>query len=278
MGDNGKLYIPEDEVPEYKGLLREADLILPNQFEAECVSDAVSFGWATTDFTSRLLSDTPITDLDSLAAAIQVLHKTYLVPHVIITSLRLTRDNHTIPSRAPSKPASATASGQQTPLLNPETSHPAASATQQIPTESLSPDTSHPAGWTASLPSRPLAPPSPNEDEEVEHITIIGSTTTSDHKPRLFRIDTPLLPFFFSGTGDMFAALTVPRLIEAVQNSSPDLSSKPSWKSPDDVPADELPLAKACQKVLASMQSILGKTSEGCKEKMKAYDARHSLR
>jgi pyridoxal/pyridoxine/pyridoxamine kinase len=37
MGDNGKLYIPEDEVPEYKGLLREADLILPNQFEAEWV-------------------------------------------------------------------------------------------------------------------------------------------------------------------------------------------------------------------------------------------------
>lgn len=37
MGDNGKLYIPEDEVPEYKALLRDADLILPNQFEAECV-------------------------------------------------------------------------------------------------------------------------------------------------------------------------------------------------------------------------------------------------
>ena len=37
MGDNGKLYIPEDEVPEYKRLLREADLILPNQFEAEYV-------------------------------------------------------------------------------------------------------------------------------------------------------------------------------------------------------------------------------------------------
>lgn len=37
MGDNGKLYIPDDEVPEYKALLREADLILPNQFEAEFV-------------------------------------------------------------------------------------------------------------------------------------------------------------------------------------------------------------------------------------------------
>lgn len=40
------------------------------------------------------------------------------------------------------------------------------------------------------------------------------------------------------------------------------------------MPADELPLAKACQKVLASMQSILGKTSVLCDEKMKAYDAR----
>jgi pyridoxal/pyridoxine/pyridoxamine kinase len=40
MGDNGKLYIPEDEVPEYKALLRDADLILPNQFEAECVKFA----------------------------------------------------------------------------------------------------------------------------------------------------------------------------------------------------------------------------------------------
>jgi pyridoxal/pyridoxine/pyridoxamine kinase len=40
MGDNGKLYIPEDEVPEYKALLREADLILPNQFEAEYVLPA----------------------------------------------------------------------------------------------------------------------------------------------------------------------------------------------------------------------------------------------
>lgn len=37
MGDNGKLYVGEDCVPAYKTLLRDADLILPNQFEAECV-------------------------------------------------------------------------------------------------------------------------------------------------------------------------------------------------------------------------------------------------
>jgi pyridoxine kinase len=71
----------------------------------------------------------------------------------------------------------------------------------------------------------------------------------------------------------MFAALTVPRLIEAVR-AVPELSSKPSWRSPDDVAPEDLPLAKACQKVLASMQSILGKTTESCGEKMKAYDAR----
>ena len=37
MGDQGKLYVNEDVVPVYKKLLREADLILPNQFEAESV-------------------------------------------------------------------------------------------------------------------------------------------------------------------------------------------------------------------------------------------------
>lgn len=35
MGDNGKIYVQEDTVPAYKGLLKDADLILPNQFEAE---------------------------------------------------------------------------------------------------------------------------------------------------------------------------------------------------------------------------------------------------
>ena len=71
----------------------------------------------------------------------------------------------------------------------------------------------------------------------------------------------------------MFAALTIPRLIEAVQ-AVPDLSSKPSWRSPDDVAPEDLPLAKACQKVLASMQSVLGKTTEECNKKMEAYDKR----
>ncbi|KAF2855389.1 Ribokinase-like protein [Plenodomus tracheiphilus IPT5] len=241
MGDNGKLYIPEDEVPEYKSLLREADLILPNQFEAE------------------LLSDTPITDLKSLAAAIEVLHKKYQVPHVIITSLRLTHDNHTVSSRAPTRPSSKAGTGTHTP-------------SESRPQDAA---TSHPSTWATSTPSE--IPQPPPEDDNVENLTIIGSTATSDHKPRLFRIDTPQLPIFFSGTGDMFAALTVPRLIESVRAAStPEhaLHTTPSWRSPDDVPAEELPLAKACQKVLASMQAVLHKTAVSCQEKMEAYDTR----
>jgi len=35
MGDNGKLYVAADVVPAYKNLIKDADLILPNQFEAE---------------------------------------------------------------------------------------------------------------------------------------------------------------------------------------------------------------------------------------------------
>ena len=37
MGDQGKLYVSDDVVPAYKKIIRYADLILPNQFEAEYV-------------------------------------------------------------------------------------------------------------------------------------------------------------------------------------------------------------------------------------------------
>ena len=35
MGDNGNLYVAKEVVPAYKKLMGHADLILPNQFEAE---------------------------------------------------------------------------------------------------------------------------------------------------------------------------------------------------------------------------------------------------
>lgn len=35
MGDQGRLYVNGDVVPAYKEIIKHADLILPNQFEAE---------------------------------------------------------------------------------------------------------------------------------------------------------------------------------------------------------------------------------------------------
>jgi len=42
MGDNGRLYVSETVVPVYRTLLHDADLILPNQFEAEYASSSSS--------------------------------------------------------------------------------------------------------------------------------------------------------------------------------------------------------------------------------------------
>ena len=56
----------------------------------------------------------------------------------------------------------------------------------------------------------------------------------------------------------MFAALTVARLREAC--AAANLLGVKSWQSPDEVDPAELPLAKACEKVLASMQAVLEKT------------------
>jgi pyridoxine kinase len=198
MGDEGRLYIPHDEVPVYKCLLRDADLILPNQFEAE------------------LLSDTKITCLRDIATAVEALHRNYQVPHVIITSIRLSPNSDT------------------------------------------------------TLPSTATTP-----EGEEETMTIIGSTSRSDHTPRMFRIDIPAFPVFFSGTGDMFAALTVARLRQAVFEAG--LQSTQRWKSPDEVEATELPLAKASEKVLASMQSVLGKTYEYYKVAVKGIEAAEDI-
>ncbi|EME38331.1 hypothetical protein DOTSEDRAFT_75770 [Dothistroma septosporum NZE10] len=175
MGDNGRIYVAEETVPAYKSLLTDADLILPNQFEAE------------------LLSDVKIHDLRSMEQAISKLHQDYTLPHVLITSIRL-------------------------------------------PTTGL------------------------DRDISDAQLSIIGSTATSTNSPRLFRITVPALPVFFSGTGDMFAALLVARLRQAASKAS--LLNTASWRSPDDVAAQDLPLAKATEMVLASMHAVLKDTTE----------------
>ncbi|TKA22896.1 hypothetical protein B0A50_07835 [Salinomyces thailandicus] len=181
MGDNGRIYVAEDTVPVYKSLLKDADLILPNQFEAE------------------LLSEVRIHDLATMKQAIAKIHQAHKTPHVIITSIRL-------PPTAVNTPTTAD--------------------------EDLS--------TTAKL-------------------SIIGSTATSDMKPRLFRITVPVMPVFFSGTGDMFASLMVSRLRQAA--TAADVVNKANWRSPDEVAGPDLPLAKATEKVLASMHAVLKDTA-----------------
>ncbi|KAF1736679.1 putative pyridoxal kinase [Beauveria bassiana] len=174
MGDNGNLYVAADVVPAYKSLLSYADLIIPNQFEAE------------------LLSEVKITDMDSLAAAIQALHEKHHVPHVIITSVNIS-----------------------------------------------------------------------SPDIPADHLCVVGSTMTSTGRARLFKTVFPSIDCYFCGTGDMFGALVTVRMREAVAaTSGAGVTARPSWVSDDSVAAVDLPLARATEKVLASMHEVLTHTKD----------------
>ncbi|KAI1100487.1 Ribokinase-like protein [Jackrogersella minutella] len=203
MGDNGRLYVAEMVVPAYRSLIHFADLILPNQFEAE------------------LLSGVKITDSSSLSHAIRVLHQDYGVPHVVITSVSI-------------------------PLFN---------------------------SASAATPEAPRT------------MSVVGSSMTSDRQPRIFKISFPVFEAYFSGTGDMFAALMVVRMREAVANydklsngigkvdgdvaGSGKLGGRRSWLNSDDVDALDLPLTRAAEKVLASMHEVLQRTCESMVAEMK---------
>jgi pyridoxine kinase len=100
--------------------------------------------------------------------------------------------------------------------------------------------------------------PSPGAEP---HLSVIGSTITSTATPRIFRVTVPAIDCHFNGTGDMFAALMVVRLREAVCKAD-GLVHKAAWISDDEVQATELPLARATEKVLASMHNILLKTKQ----------------
>ena len=65
----------------------------------------------------------------------------------------------------------------------------------------------------------------------------------------------------------MFAALLVARLREAC--AAADLLHTASWMPDDAVPAVELPLARATERVLASMQAVLEKTVEARDREMR---------
>lgn len=103
-------------------------------------------------------------------------------------------------------------------------------------------------------------------------LSVVGSTKTSSNKPRIFRVQVPSLDCFFSGTGDMFAALMVVRLREAVC-AVEGLGQKDAWVSDDEVPATELPLASAVEMALASMQEVLTRTMKKRDQELADWEA-----
>jgi pyridoxine kinase len=67
----------------------------------------------------------------------------------------------------------------------------------------------------------------------------------------------------------MFAALTVARLREAIQTAG--LLDTKAWVSPDDVKPIDLPLARAVEKVLASMHVVLERTMTARDRELEAF-------
>jgi pyridoxine kinase len=107
------------------------------------------------------------------------------------------------------------------------------------------------------------------------YLSVVGSTMTSTGAPRIFEVKIPKIDCYFSGTGDMFAAMMVIRLREEVSKTD-GLSSTAAWRSPDDVEATELPLATAAARASASMQCVLMRTKEARDEELKRFKDRVS--
>jgi pyridoxine kinase len=104
-------------------------------------------------------------------------------------------------------------------------------------------------------------------DHPPFHLSVVGSSMTSEGQARLFKIVFPAIDCYFSGTGDMFAALMVFRMREAVYTAvDANLKGSKSWLSSDEIDALDLPLARAAEKVLASMHEVLTETSYGMKD------------
>ncbi|RMZ79620.1 hypothetical protein DV737_g3288, partial [Chaetothyriales sp. CBS 132003] len=101
-------------------------------------------------------------------------------------------------------------------------------------------------------------------------MVVAGSSRKTDGSSRVWMVEVPLLDCFFSGTGDMFAALMVARLREAAEAQG--LLETDGWMPPDTVPANETPLAKAAEKVLSSMQTVLEKTITAKDEELARLD------
>lgn len=112
-------------------------------------------------------------------------------------------------------------------------------------------------------------------EEESSSLYVAGSSMTSSKTPRIFIIKIPRIDCQFAGTGDMFGALVLVRLREAVFKS-PGLENTPNWLSNDDVPSTNLPLAKAAEKAAASIHEVLCRSKARQDVQIAAYQKKIS--
>ncbi|CAL8073791.1 unnamed protein product [Calicophoron daubneyi] len=192
LGDRGGLYVPPDLIPVYKEkVLPLADVILPNQFEAE------------------LLSDCQITDEASALACIRVLHSRFKLPVVVISGTNVR------PSSSDSGPDSATGD-----MILGYASH-------CVPSDFQS------------------------GDFKLSRDKVIEGLPCDNCGLEQIRLNIPLVPGEFTGTGDLFSALVLARL-ETRQKSGRGLSFSESF-----------------QMVISTMQAVICRTLSMANESAK---------
>ncbi|CAO3595839.1 unnamed protein product [Absidia cylindrospora] len=145
MGDGGRLYVAPEIVPLYRDILSVADVITPNQFEAE------------------VLADMKITSVKSAKEVIQRIHD-FGVDRIVITSLSL-------PS-------------------------------QDVPASIILPPGNDPQNGTTAAAT--------HDDEQP--LYCLTSQRLPDGALQQHLISFPTYEGYFTGTGDLFSALTVARL------------------------------------------------------------------
>ncbi|KAK9474897.1 Ribokinase-like protein [Dipodascopsis tothii] len=82
----------------------------------------------------------------------------------------------------------------------------------------------------------------------------VGSSARSDGTPRPFYLRLPFIDQYFTGTGDLFAALLADRFHRYTNGNTVELA--------DSTPASELPLVSAVRDVSTIVQSVLRRTHQ----------------
>ena len=171
LGDNGRLYVPKELVPVYRqDVLPLADIITPNQFEAE-----------------QLAGRGPITDVTSALAAIDALHACG-VPTVVMTS----SDVSLLSGESAGMPDYGSGSGARA-----STDESACGSADDVNGAS-----------SPSLGSMLLIASCPWDavTDDVDNGFFTGVDRTAFPRAR-FCVEIPRLRADFTGTGDMTAAL-----------------------------------------------------------------------